>query len=215
MRISTKRLLMRIATAAAVACTAAIVLLPGTASAATTAYATANVAVRERPSTSSDRVGSLSVGQSVVVQGCRQAWCYITSPERGFVSANYISTSRSSRVMISPNFNLSFNFPNGSFSFGNGGISIGIGNGGDDDEDSQACFYSGTGYSGSRLCVDEGDSYRRLTGTWNDRISSIRNPDGLRVTVCQDPGYDDCRTYTTSARTLGSFNDEISSLRVR
>jgi hypothetical protein len=209
-------MLVRLATAAAVACTAAIVLLPGAASAATTAYATANVTVRERPNTSSDRVGSLSMGEAVTVQGCRQAWCYITSPERGFVSANYISTNRSSRVMISPNFNLSFNFPSGSFSIGNGGISIGIGNGNDDDNDfSQACFYSGTGYSGSRLCVNEGDSYRSLPGNWNDRISSIRNPDGLRVTVCQDRFYSDCRTYTTSARTLGSFNDEISSLRVR
>ncbi|HWA19071.1 MAG TPA: SH3 domain-containing protein [Devosia sp.] len=206
---------MRLATAAAVACTAAIVLLPGAASAATTAYATANVTVRERPSTSSDRVGSLSAGEAVTVQGCRQAWCYITSPERGFVSANYISTSRSSRVMISPNFNLSFNFPSGSFTIGNGGVSIGIGTGNDDNDFSQACFYSGSNYTGSRLCVDEGDSYRRLTGNWNDRISSIRNPDGLRVTVCQGPFYQDCRTYTTSARTLGSFNDEISSLRVR
>jgi hypothetical protein len=117
---------------------------------------------------------------------------------------------------MGPNFNLSFAFPNGSFSFGNGGVSIGIGTGDDDEEDvSQACFYSGSNYTGSRFCVDEGSSIRRLGSDWNNRISSFRNPDGLRVTVCKDTYYDNCRVYTTSARTLGSYNDAISSLRVR
>jgi hypothetical protein len=213
MRISTKRFLLQIATAAAVVCTTAIVLLPSTASAATGAYATTTVSVRERPTTSSDRVDTLSPGEAVRVEGCRNSWCYISSPTRGFVNAGYLSTSPGARVMISPNFNLSFNFPSGSFSFGNGGISIGIGDG--DDDVSQACFYSGSNYSGSRFCVDEGDSIRRLGGDWNNRISSIRNPDGLRVTVCEDANYFDCRVYTTSARSLGSINNEISSLRVR
>jgi hypothetical protein len=63
--------------------------------------------------------------------------------------------------------------------------------------------------------VDEGDSIRRLPSNWEDRISSFRNPDGLRVTVCEDRGYEDCRIYSTSARQLGSLNDEISSIRVR
>ncbi len=132
------------------------------------------------------------------------------------MKADYLSTTRSGGVQISPNFNLSFNFPQGSFTIGNGGVSVGIGNGDDDEDDiSQVCFYSGSNYAGSRFCVDEGDSIARLPASWNDRISSFRNPDGLRVRVCLDRYYEDCRLYTTNARTLGSFNDDISSLRVR
>lgn len=213
MRIGTKRLLLKLATAVAVACTAAVVFLPAVATAATNATATASVSVRERPTTSSARVDTLYAGESVTVEGCRNGWCYIThSGPDGFVSANYLSTGG---VKINPNFNLSFNFPTGSFSFGTGGISIGIGSGSSEPDASEVCFYSGTSYSGSRICLEEGESIRRLPASWNDRISSIRNPDGLRVQVCQDVGYSDCRTYTTSARWLGSFDDEISSIRVR
>lgn len=216
MRIGTKRMLLKLATAAAVVCTAAVVLLPSSASAATTAYATTTVAVREEPNTNSDRIDTLSPGEAVRVEGCRNAWCYVSSPERGFVRADYLATSRTGTVRISPNFNLNFNFPTGSFSVGSGGISIGIGSG-DDEEDalSEVCFYSGSNYSGSRFCVDEGDSIARLPSSWNDRISSFRNSDGLRVTVCENRNYVICRIYTTNARTLGTFNDDISSLRVR
>ncbi|MEQ1901970.1 MAG: SH3 domain-containing protein [Devosia sp.] len=214
MRNATKRLIIRIATAVALASATAVVLLPSAASAATSATATASVAVRERPTTSSDRVDTLYAGESVTVEGCRSGWCYVThSGPDGFVSASYL---RAGSAMISPNFNLSFNFPQGSFSIGNGGVSIGIGSGNSDGEDfAQACFYSGSGYTGSRICLEEGESIRSLPSSWNDRISSIRNPDGLRITVCQDRGYFDCRTYTTSARYLGGFNNEISSIRVR
>ncbi|MEQ1771042.1 MAG: peptidase inhibitor family I36 protein [Devosia sp.] len=210
-------MLLKLATGIAIACTTAVVFLPSVASAATTAYATTTVTVRERPSTNSDRVDTLTAGETVRVEGCRDAWCYISSPERGFVKADYLSTNRTATVRINPNFNLSFNFPQGSFTVGNGGVSIGIGNGNNnEDEDfGEVCFFSGSSYSGSQFCVEEGDSISRLPSNWNDRISSFRNPDGLRVTVCEDRNYNNCRIYTTSARQLGSLNDEISSLRVR
>jgi hypothetical protein len=215
MKVQTKRNLLRAATTAAVVCAAALVFLPAAASAAP-ATATATVNVRGGPSTSYPVVGTLRAGESVDVGGCRSGWCYVTG--EGFVSSSYL---RRGGAMIAPNFNLSFNFPSGSFSIGSGGVSIGVGpnrpprppSGGSND--GEVCFYSGAGYTGSRFCMDQGDMTPYVGAAWNNRISSIRNRDGLRVTVCDDAGYDDCRTYSTSARTLGSLDNAISSIRVR
>jgi hypothetical protein len=122
-----------------------------------------------------------------------------------------------------PNFNLSFNFPQGSISIGTGGVSVGVGDGRPDRPDrppsgsipGDVCFYSSRDYEGSRFCMDEGDMTPYVGAAWNNRISSFRNADGLQVTVCDDAGYDICRTYRTSARSLGDFDNEISSIRVR
>lgn len=225
MKISTKRQLLRAATATAVVCAAAVVFLPATASAAP-AEATASVNVRGGPSTSYPVVDTLRAGEDVDVLGCRSGWCYIEhSGPDGYVSSSYLRrTSGGSSSSMEPNFNLSFNFPNGSFSIGNGGVSIGVGPGRPDPAPGpggprpgrdEVCFYENVNYGGSRFCLEDGESIRAIGGRWNDRISSIRNPDGLRVTVCDDYGYRDCRTYTTSARSLGGLNDRISSIRVR
>ena len=77
------------------------------------------------------------------------------------------------------------------------------------------CFYSSTDYEGSRFCMDQGELTPYVGPQWNNRISSIRNPDGFTVLVCDDAGYDICRTYRTSARSLGSFDNAISSIRIR
>jgi hypothetical protein len=219
MKTALKRALLRAATATAIACTAAIVFLPAVASAAP-GEATGSVNVRGGPGTSYPIVDRLSPGEDVDVLGCRLGWCYIQHPgPDGYVSSSYIRRSGGG-ASFGSSFNLSFNFPNGSFSIGTGGGSIVIG-----PEDPPApgggslpadvCFYSGSGYSGSRFCMDEGDLTPYVGAEWNNRISSIRNPDGLSVLVCDDAGYDDCRTYRTSARSLGSFNNVISSIRIR
>jgi hypothetical protein len=79
-----------------------------------------------------------------------------------------------------------------------------------------ACFYSSTNFTGPSFCIDRGDQMRSLPRGWNDRISSIRNRRGLEVTVCRDDNFrGGCRTYTTSASSLGGYSNEISSIRVR
>ncbi len=223
MKVQTKRNLLRLATTIAAACAAAVVFLPVAASAAP-AVASGNVNVRSGPSTSYAVVDTLRVGEAVEVEGCRSGWCYVTRPgPDGYVSASYLR--RSSGASMEPNFNLSFNFPNGgSFSIGSGGVSIGIGGGGPGRPippggggmGGDVCFYDGANFTGARFCMNRGQMTPNLNRSgWNNRISSIRNPDGLRVTVCDDAGYDDCRTYSTSARTLGSLNNAISSIRIR
>jgi len=216
MRVQTKRNMLRAATAAAVLCTAAIVFTPAQAAAADAA-ATAAVNVRAGPGTSFAVIDSLRAGERVDVLGCRSGWCYVdqSSGPDGYVSANYLRNV-SSGSTFQPEFNLSFNFPNngGSFSIGTGGVTIGIGPQPSARED-EVCFYSGANYTGRSFCLEEGESVANLRGYWNDEISSIRNADRLRVTVCEDAFYRDCRTYTTSVRFLGSLDDEISSIRVR
>lgn len=219
MKISTKRNLLRAATATAIICAAAVVVLPATASAAP-AQATAAVNVRSAPTTSSRVVDTLRPGQTVDVLGCRSGWCYVEkSGPDGYVSSRYLRRTSGGGATFEPNFNLSFNFPNGSFSIGTGGVGIGIGPTPErppvSSQPGDVCFYSNANYTGSRFCMDEGDMTPYVGGQWNNRISSIRNPDGLRVTVCDDAGYDDCRTYRTSARSLGDFDNAISSIRVR
>jgi hypothetical protein len=225
-KTNTKKTLLRAATATAVVCAAAVMFIPAAASAAP-AVATSTVNVRGGPGTSYGVVDTLRPGESVDVLGCRSGWCYVQkSGPDGYVSSRYLRRASGGGGNFEPNFNLSFNFPQGSISIGSGGVAIGVGPGRPDRPDrpdrppsgsmpGDVCFYSGTGYSGSRFCMDEGDMTPYVGAAWNNRISSIRNPDGLRVTVCDDAGYDICRTYRTSARSLGSFDNEISSIRVR
>lgn len=220
MRIQTKRNLLRAATVAAALSAAAVVFMPAVSMAAdATASTTANV--RSGPGTSYRVIDTLRAGESVDVQGCRSGWCFIEYDDgdsEGFVSASLL---RRGSATIEPNFNLSFNFPSGGISIGSGGVTIGVGPGSgagappSGSLPGDVCFYSGTNYTGQRFCMDQGDATPYVGAAWNNRISSIRNPDGYRVTVCDDAGYDDCRTYRTSARNLGDFDNEISSIRVR
>ncbi len=223
MKTQIKRNLLRAATATAVVCAAALVFVPTVASAAP-AEAVTSLNVRSGPSTSYGVIDVLSPGENVNVLGCRTGWCFVEkSGPDGYVSANYLRrVGGSSSDRFEPNFNLSFNFPQGSFSIGSGGVFIGIGDRPDRPNrppsgslPGDVCFYSGTDYSGSRFCMNDGDMTPYVGRAWNNRISSIRNPQGLRVTVCDDAGYDICRTYRGSARSLGSFNNAISSIRIR
>jgi hypothetical protein len=215
MKTKTKENLLRAATAISIVCAAALVFLP-TAASADPAVATGNVNVRGGPGTSFPVIDVLSRGEVVDVAGCRTGWCYLTD-EDGYVSSAYLRRGGSSGVTMEPNFNLSFNFPQGSISLGTGGVSVGVGPGRPPSGSmpGDVCFYSGTDYQGSRFCMDQGELTPYVGPQWNNRISSIRNPDGFTVLVCDDAGYDICRTYRTSARSLGSFDNEISSIRIR
>ena len=77
------------------------------------------------------------------------------------------------------------------------------------------CFYANTRYRGEGFCLEEGDSVRDLD-VWADEISSFDNPDELDITVCTRTRFrGDCRTYTSGARSLGDFDDDIESIRIQ
>jgi len=216
----TRKMLLNIATGVAVAATAAVVFLPAAYAAPGTV--TSNVNVRSGPGTNYAVVDTVRRGTQVDVQQCQGSWCYIAkSGPDGWVSASYLTAAGGTPVNPSQ--------PGLSFGFTVGGpngpqISIGVGNQPQPRPPvvqplpqpvfGEVCFYDRTRFRGTSFCLESGDSVRNL-GDWADRISSIENPDGLQIQVCSESNYRDCRTYTTSASSLGDFDDYIVSVRVR
>jgi uncharacterized protein YraI len=226
MNRQTRKMLLNVATGVAVAATAAVVFIPAANAAPGTV--TANVNVRSGPGTNYSVLGTATRGQQVDVQQCQGSWCYVVkSGADGWVSSRYL-TAAGGQTVNPTNPGISFGFsvggPNGPQ------INIGVGNQAPQppvqpqpprppveppvQPQAEACFYDGTSYRGPVFCAQPGQSYANL-GSWADRISSIDNQDGLRVQVCSEPNFVNCRTYTTSATSLGDFNDYVVSLRIR
>ena len=217
MHRQTRKNLLNLATGVAVAAAAVVVFLPAAYAAPGTI--TTNVNVRSGPGTNYAVVDVARAGQQVDVQQCQSSWCYITKPgPDGWVSASYLSAG--GRPVNPSNPGISFGFtiggPNG------GQISIGIGNQPQPQPqppvvlpiDDEICFYDRTRFRGDSFCMTPGESTRDLR-SWTDRISSIDNPGGYEVQVCAETNYRVCRTYTTSASSLGDFDDYVASIRTR
>ncbi|SEQ02624.1 Peptidase inhibitor family I36 [Devosia sp. YR412] len=222
----TRKTLLNVATGIAVAATAVVVFLPAAYAAPGTV--TSNVNVRSGPGTNYGVVDTVRRGTQVDVQQCEGSWCYIAKPgPDGWISSSYLSAGGGSPVNPQQP-GLSFGF-----STGPGGPTINFGVGQQPQIQpprpprpqppvvvqpqptfGEVCFYDRTRFRGESICMDSGESTRNL-GDWADRISSIDNPDGLQVQVCSESNYRDCRTYTTSASSLGDFDDYIVSVRVR
>lgn len=212
MKRQTRRLLLNLATGLAVATTAIVVFLP--AAQAAEAEATAHLNVRTGPGTSYAVVDVLTPGQNVDVQRCQGSWCYVQkSGPDGWVSANYLSNPRGN---TSDNPSINFGFTIGG---GDGpSISIGIGDPRppiviDPPRVAEVCFFERTRFRGDSFCLEPGE--RARLPRYSDGIGSIDNPDRHRVDVCTRDSYRDCRTYTTSASSLGDFGDYVEAVRVR
>jgi hypothetical protein len=74
----------------------------------------------------------------------------------------------------------------------------------------RACFFSD---GGSRFCMGAGQS-RDQFGNWNDRVASIQNPRGLKVTICSTGDARDCHVYTSSGPVLLPGDATIASISV-
>ncbi|SMQ70521.1 Peptidase inhibitor family I36 [Devosia lucknowensis] len=221
MHRQTRKNLLNMATGVAVAAAAVVVFLPAAYAAPGTV--TSNVNVRSGPGTNYAVVDVARSGQQVDVQQCQGSWCYISKPgPDGWVSSTYLTAG--GRPVNPSNPGLSFGFtvggPNGPQ------ISIGVGNQPQPQPPrpgprppvvqpvDEICFYDRARFRGDSFCMTPGESTRDLR-SWTDRISSIDNPGGYEVQVCSEPNYRSCRTYTTSASSLGDFDDYIASIRTR
>jgi len=215
MKRQTRAFLLNAFTGIAIAATAALVLLPTVASAAP-ATATAFVNVRANPSSGAPVVNTLNAGEGVDVQECQGSWCYVVaSGPDGWVASKFLSNGTGASI------NFGITGPNGNtIQFGVNTPNVPPANPPPviDDEpifdDGEVCFYSRTQYRGNSFCVQAGEELSDLD-QWDGEISSIENPDGFDVTVCTRTRFrGECRTYTTSSKSLGAFNDVIASLSV-
>ena len=218
----TRKTLLNVATGIAVAATAVVVFLPAAYAAPGTV--TSNVNVRSGPGTNYGVVSTVRRGEQVDVQQCEGSWCYISKPgPDGWVSSTYLSNGRGSIGSGQPGASFGIQIPGGP------SINIGVGNQTQPQRpprpgrppviapapvDDEVCFFDRSNYRGDSFCLASGDSTRDLR-SWADRISSIDNPGGYSVQVCSDANYRNCRTYTTSASSLGDFDDYIASIRIR
>lgn len=213
-----RKKLLNLATGVAVVAAAVVMFLPAAQAAPGTA--TSNVNVRSGPGTGYAVVDTLRRGQQVDVQRCQGSWCYVVKPGAdGWVSASYLSAN--GRPVNPRDPGISFGFTIG----GPGGpqISIGVGNQAQPPRPGprppvvsrdEVCFYDRTQFRGDSFCMSRGESIRDLR-RWSDRISSLENRGRLNVQVCSQTNFRSCRNYTTSASSLGDFDDYIASIRIR
>jgi uncharacterized protein YraI len=80
------------------------------------------------------------------------------------------------------------------------------------DRPGEACFYEGPDFAGAGFCLREGQSLASL-GRWSDSIASIRNPDGLRVSLCGEPGFG-CEVFEASTPELPDLGGPLSSISI-
>jgi len=221
--------------AAAVTAAAAMFIVgPAAAAQSTTA-----LNVRSGPSTGYSVVDTLYAGEHVDVDHClSNGWCQIThSGPDGWVSQHYLTGDmgggynpprnggNSNSADNEPNVNFSVNTPGFSFSIGNGDNNNDYrrnppywrypGNNGR--RNAQVCFYEDFNYRGASFCVRPGQQDRRLTGAWNDRVSSIRIIGNAQARVCEDWNFRGrCAVIDNSRPRLpGRNNDAISSYRIQ
>jgi hypothetical protein len=79
----------------------------------------------------------------------------------------------------------------------------------------QVCFYTDENYQGDSFCASPGQSMRNIGKRFNDRISSIRIPRRLEVTIFDDENFGGGRqTYSQDVANLGSWNDRFTSFKI-
>lgn len=218
MHRQTRKKLVNLATGVAVAAAAVVVFLPAAQAAPGTI--SSNVNVRSGPGTNYGVVDTVRAGTGVDVQQCQGSWCYISKPgPDGWVSSQFVNGGGGGGS-AQPGINFGINVPGGP------SINFGVGNQPQPQPQrprppvvepvyaGEVCFFDRTRLRGASFCLEQGEGLRNL-GDWADRISSIDNPDGLNVQVCTDANYRGCRTYTTSASSLGDLDDYSTSIRVR
>ena len=187
--------------------------------AATEARATVSLNVRAGPSTAYTVVDTLTPGERVEIQECREnGWCFIRHPgPDGWVSARYLTAPSEAG---SPGSDCSFRLvigpdgPRFSVECGDGGG--GGGGVGPVPATHRACFFDGPNYTGERFCRPAGTRIDHLTGFANDRITSVRLHGNAKVRLCVDPNMGGfCRVLTSNENRLGfALNNRASSLRV-
>lgn len=183
-------------------------IISTTAAFAAPATAKSPVNVRTGPGVNYNRVDTLTQNEQVNVTECRGNWCYIEheGPD-GWVSGNYLNQNVQ---VVQPTQQ-----PNVSVTVGGPNFSVTIGNRQPKPVPvlPKVCFFNGPNFTGNSACVNAGTSDNKLTGYWNDKVSSVRVQPGTTVTLCRNYYYNGfCQTYHSSVPSLNGFlNNQVSS----
>ena len=179
------------------------------------AVAKSAVNVRTGPSVNYTRIDTLYAGEPVNVTECKSnGWCYVQQdgPD-GWVSGNYLVRANPAPTHNpDPDVNFSIYFGTGGPAFG---FSIGNPRPPVAPVFPKVCFFNGNNYSGASFCVAAGSQNSRLTGFWNNKISSVQVQPGARVQLCRNANYRGfCQTYSSSVPSLNPFlNNDVSSFK--
>ncbi|MGV3649866.1 MAG: peptidase inhibitor family I36 protein [Devosia sp.] len=226
----TKDLLIRV-TLASVA-----LLALGGGARAVEAVATTNVNVRTGPGTTFSIVDRMIPGERVDIRECTAAnWCFVDREGAdGWVSSTYLTAPPAAPPAPPPGAppasgeDCSFGFTLGP---GGPNLSINCGTGtppappgppsppvpppAPPSAGDEACFYTGTNYSGAERCFGEG-TFNTLPPQINDRISSLRLYGDAQVELCVNPNLGGaCRSFDVDTPNLPpQINDRASSASV-
>jgi uncharacterized protein YraI len=189
------------------------------------AQSTTALNVRSGPGTGYGVVDTLFAGENVEVTECvSNGWCHIQHPgPDGWVSSKYLVAGGSGGGSSSGGSNdPDINFGIGVDSNGNLSFGIGIGDApifqtptAPTPAAGKVCFYKKKNYKGASFCVSPGSKDNKLSGNWNNKISSIKLFDGASVEVCRNINYGGtCKTYGSSKKKLGILmNNRITSFK--
>lgn len=205
---------------------------------AAAATASASVNVRAGPGTSFAVLTQLRPGESVDISQCKGTFCYVTHEGTpGWVSANYLTRGTvpaptiakaappavpppayaSPEVSVTiaddgadPAFEPPFGnrYPRDFDRFGLRARLAPVPGG---DRPDRACFFENGGFFGPSFCVAAGETLNDVESTYGP-VASIRNPVGLRVTLCDD--FRDCRVYRSSVVDLRAFGNRVDSISI-
>lgn len=194
---------------------------------------TSNVNVRTGPGANYAVVGTLRTGTGVDVTQCTGGWCYVSAGDaRGWVSANYVGKPPQPAPTPPAPTEPSINFGIQIGPDGKPSVNFGVNQPQPQqprpprpqplplpepvDDTAQACFYSGTNFTGSSFCVEEGQTVRALRPNWNDRIRSVELLNGATVDICAERNLAGiCQTLTRDrSRLAPQLDRDISSLEV-
>ena len=184
------------------AASAAVLLFVAGAGAALADTATASSPVNVRSTPHGAKVGVLYRGEQVEVVKCAGGWCLISHPgPDGWVSQDFLAFD---------------DFGDDGFDDEEDDIDLGGGFEEDEEEIAEVCFYDRANFKGESFCVEGEETRNKLTGHWNDRISSIEITGDLTVDLCSEKNlYGACGTFHTSKSSLpGGLNNRASSYEI-
>lgn len=191
--------------------------LTATASAASVAYTSTAANLREGPGTAYDIITTLPRNSELLVEACTATWCAVVTEDddEGFIAKSLLKKNPSG-----PDLPFSIQIiigPEGPFvKFGDIFVDAPKPPKPPKPQKAEVCFYQQANFKGANFCVEQGDSDKKIPGSFDNNIESILITGGLKVEVCSNANFGgDCFYFNSSQKTLpGPVRNRITSYAV-